>query len=405
MRNISFVRRSAAAVAAVVVVACTDEAGLTRPTVPLARSNAPPEYSVVKYESSLGGTNSRGYAINNRGWVAGFSNEAGNTSRHAVLWRDGALTDLGTLGGPNSAVFWPGINNRGLVVGIAQTADPEPLGEAWSCSAFFPGATGTGRICLGFVWKDGVMSALPTLGGNNGYATAVNSRGRVVGWSETPVHDPTCVAPQVLQFRATLWIPRHDRKRELPPLPGDSTSAATAINDRGQVVGISGDCDVAVGRFSARHAVLWQHGVARELPNLGGISWHTPTAINDRGDVVGFSNPPGDPNGEFIAHAFRWNRHDGIRDLGTLPGDATSQALGINGRGQVVGLSSGAITRAVIWHHGDPIDLNTLVGPGFADRLVTAAHINDRGQITGRLLELSTNRTLMFIATPVTGTP
>ena len=100
------------------------------------------------------------------------------------------------------------------------------------------------------------MQALPTLGGINGYAAGVNDRGQVVGWAETPVHDPTCSAPQVLQFRAVLWEPRRHRKRELRPFPGDSTSAATAINNRGQAVGISGECDVAVGRFSARRAVL-----------------------------------------------------------------------------------------------------------------------------------------------------
>jgi probable HAF family extracellular repeat protein len=401
MRNTRFVILSVAGL----TLACGEEAGITRPATSSLHQQGPPQYTVVKYDASLGGTNSRGYAINNRGWVAGFSNLAGNTSRHAALWRDGAITDLGTLGGPNSAVFWPGLNDRGLVVGIAQTADPEPLGESWSCAAFFPGATGTGKTCLGFVWKHGVMSPLPTFGGNNGYAAAVNDNGRIVGWAETTVHDPTCVAPQVLQFRAAVWIPKRNRMRQLRPLPGDSTSAATAINDRGHVDGISGDCDIAVGRFSARHAIRWRHGVPSELPNLGGISWHTPTAINNRGDIVGFSNPPGDPAGEFIAHAVLWPRHGGIEDLGTLPGDQTSQALGINSRGRIVGLSAGAITRAVLWHDGVAVDLNTLVGPEFTDRLVTAAHINERGQITGRLLELSTNRTLMFVATPVHDDP
>ena len=55
----------------------------------------------------LGGTSSVGLSINDRGWVAGRSNLSGNESRHATLWRNGALTDLGTLGGPNSAVVWP----------------------------------------------------------------------------------------------------------------------------------------------------------------------------------------------------------------------------------------------------------------------------------------------------------
>jgi probable HAF family extracellular repeat protein len=329
--------------------------------------------------------------------VAGFSSLADGT-RHAALWRGGRLTDLGPLGGPNSSVAWPGLNERGVVVGIAQTATPDPLGEAWSCAAFLPAS---GTTCLGFVWENGAMTPLPTLGGNNGYATAVNQRGQVVGWAETAVHDPTCDAPQVLQFRAVRWEPRTRRARELRPLPGDSASAATAINARGQVVGISGECDQAVGRFTARHAVLWERdGSVTELPNLGGLSWHTPTAINARGDVVGFSNPPGEVPGDFIAHAFLWTREDGIRDLGTLPGDETSQAQAINARGEVVGVSCGAVCRAVVWVDGVAHDLGALADVGTPGLLVSARDVSDAGVITGDARDPATRRTVAFVATP-----
>ena len=103
----------------------------------LAGSAHATEYHVTNL-SSLGGTVSRGNSINNRGWVAGYSNLAGNQSRHATLWLDGMAVDLGTLGGPNSSVTWPVKNNRGLIAGISQTATPDPLGENWSCAAFFP---------------------------------------------------------------------------------------------------------------------------------------------------------------------------------------------------------------------------------------------------------------------------
>jgi hypothetical protein len=100
------------------------------------------------------------------------------------------------------------------------------------------------------------------------------------------VHDPACVEPPELQFGAVLWGPRDDQIRELPPLPGgDTVSAATALNDRGQVVGISGICDQAVGRFSAIHSVLWEHGLPIEIGDLGGVAWNTPMAINHFGDA------------------------------------------------------------------------------------------------------------------------
>jgi len=353
--------------------------------------------------ASLGGTASGGSSINNRGWIAGFSNLSGDQTRHATLWRDRSTVDLGTLGGPNSSVVWPVKNNRGVIAGIAETAETDPLGEAWSCSAFFPGEP-TGHTCLGFVWESGEMRALPTLGGNNGFATGVNKRGQVVGWAENTVQDPTCNPPQVLQFRAVIWGPREGRIQELPPLPGDTVTAATVINDRGQVVGISGICDNAVGRFSARHAVLWENGTVTNIGNLGGVAWHTPMAVNHRGEVVGFSNLPGDEGGRFNAHAFLWTERDGITDLGTLPGDTISQALGINARRQVVGLSCGASgCRAFLWEDRVMTDLNTLVAPGHAGHLVSAADINDAGVITGEALDQETGKSLAFVATPIRG--
>lgn len=384
---------------------CSRETDVTRPLDASAQSGNV-QYDLVKYATSLGGTQSRGMAISNQGWVAGWSNEFGNGARHAVLWRDGVLTDLGTLGtgtGLSSTVPWPGLNNNGMIVGISQTDQVDTLDESWSCEegGFFPN-TGTNLACRGFVWDDGVMRELPTLGGSHGFATAVNNRGQVVGWAENLVVDPTCVSPQVLQFRAVLWEPKRGSTLELPPFPGDSTSAATAINQRGQAVGISGDCDIAVGRFSARHAVLWDHGQVREIPNLGGTTWHTPMDINDSGNVVGFSNPagPGDAKGDFIAHAFLWVGGASAQDLGTLDDDPLSEAFAINARGQVVGISFGgaAGARAFLYQDGVMNDLNDLVDSD--DVLLSAQDINDAGVITGRLLDHETGETLMFVATP-----
>src|SRR5262249_49604567 len=155
---------------------------------------------------------------------------------------------------------------------------------------------------------------------------------------------------QVLQFRAALWGPGEDEMSELPPLAGDSTSAATAINDRGQAVGISGICGFAVGAFSARHMVIWENGVPQRIPDLGGVAWNTPLAINEEGVVVGFSNYRASDADAFNEHAFIWTNDSGTTEILPLPGDARSQALGINSRNQVVGLSRRpGVRHAFIW--------------------------------------------------------
>jgi probable HAF family extracellular repeat protein len=233
------------------------------------------------------------------------------------------------------------------------------------------------------------MTALSTLGGNNAYAAGVNERGQIVGWAENATHDPTCAQPNhVLQFEAVVWEPNAKHSiRALPPYGKDPDGAATAINDNGQIVGISGICDQQVGRFSARHAVMWDGGVAIDLGSLGGAAWNTPTAINAAGQVVGFSDLRGDRNGNPKFHAFFWTQSAGMVDIGTLPGDRYSEALGINDRGEVVGVSYGAgfkTSRAFVWQSGSRIaDLDTLVGRNPSVKLLFANDVNDDGDIAG----------------------
>ncbi|MEP6572696.1 MAG: hypothetical protein ABJD11_08370 [Gemmatimonadota bacterium] len=391
MRSLSYALLLAA------LCGCGNEDEMTRPAVSMAANGSVTQYSITTL-GTLAGT-SRGNSIANDGSVAGYSSLA-DLTRHAVLWRGGALLDLGTLGGANSSVVWPGQNEMGTIVGVSETSTPDPLHEAWSCAAFF--FAPSGQSCVGFAWEGGRMHPLPTLGGTNGFATEVNNRGQIVGWAENQVHDPTCTAPQVLQFRAVLWEPKRRHMEQLRPLAGDSTSAATAINDHGQVVGISGDCNDAVGKFSARHAVIWDHGTVTDIGNLGGVAWNTPMAINEAGQVVGFSDTTGDFDGTIGQHAFRWTRQDGIHDLGVLPGDAVSEAHGINDRGQIVGIScdvSGAC-HGVVWLGGVITALDSLVTPGFAGRITFAQDINDAGVITGRLFDPVSGKNLAFVATP-----
>lgn len=355
----------------------------------------------IRYLLGLGGNHSRGNSINNDGWIAGYSH-LNASYRHAALWLSDTPIDLGALGSKNkpknSNVVWPVKNTQGLIVGISQTDSPDPWGENWSCSAFFPVGTDTGFRCVGFAWENGAMRALPTLGGTHGFAAAANNLRQIVGWAENTVLDPEhCTAPQLFQFRAVVWGPEGNRIRELPLLPADNSSAATAINDGGQIVGISGDCDDAIGSATAKHAVLWDEGTVTELDNLGGDEWHTPTAINEHGDIAGFSDRPGD----VITEAVLWTPQGDVQALGFLYADhGLSEAFGINDRRQVVGLSCGAECRAFLWQDGEMLDVNELIAPDDSVLLTHAMDINDDGVITGRATIRATNERVTFVATP-----
>jgi len=404
-----FTTKRSSRIALIVLISICCGAALT---VAQAQERIPAKHRVQYQVSTLpdfGGTSSGGNSINDQSWVAGYS-RLPDRNRHATLWRNSLLSDLGTLGGPNSSVTWNVKNTAGIIVGISQTADLEPLGEAWSSAFFYSTPNNVGYINLGFVWENNQMRGLPNFpGGNNGFATGANNLGQVVGWAENGVHDPTCCCTQVLQFLPAVWdLGSGDQIHDLPLISGDSSGAATAINDNGQIVGISGICDQAVGRRTAKHAVLWENGTVTDIyPNPPAPWWNTPTAINQRGDIVGFAGDPAFVEGD-ILHAFMWTREDGIRLLKPLPNrtpkHVDSEAYGINENRQVVGVSCDADLvdcRAVIWDHGNtPTDLNDLKG-GFSAVLASAKDINNKGEITGRAVDANTGVLTAYLAVPV----
>jgi uncharacterized membrane protein len=357
------------------------------------------DYKLIILSDSIGGSNAEGNSITNQRVVGGFATLSGNTVMHAVLWpRNGAAQDLGTLGGPNSAIAWPNRNGHGESAGIAETAEQNPLGETWSCAgAVFFLAPPTGDICLGFRYASGTMTALPTFGGYDGFATGINNRGEIVGWAETTTEDSTCQSPQVLQFEAALWN-KDNKIEELQPYSGDPDGAATAINSAGQAVGISGLCGTAVGGASAEHMLLWQNGTVTSLPTLGGQYWNTPMDINNNGDVTGFSDHSGDSVGNPNFTSFLWTKNGGTEDLGTLSGDSISEGLGINDGDQIVGVSypSG---HGFIWQGGTMTDLNSLMPPNSGYTITDAQEINNAGAITGQAADASGNY-YAFVAIP-----
>ena len=287
-----------------------------------------PRYAVVDLPT-LGGSVAIAYAINDRGQVDGFSTLPGDTVIHSFVFKNGVMTDLGTLGGPNSQSF-AGLNNETQVPGSSDTSMSDPNGEDFC-------GFGTNLSCLGFVWQNGVMTPLPTLGGNNSQAAGINDHGQVAGYAETSRVDPNCPPPQVLQFRPVIWS--ESQIQPLPLYPGDADGAAFWINNKGELVGASGACAAYDPRYglplSPHHALLWRQDQRPiDLGNLGGKINNGAFAINDRSDIVGASDLPGD----IYQHAFLWQK-GAMSDLGGFPGNVVSAALGINNQGQITGVS------------------------------------------------------------------
>jgi probable HAF family extracellular repeat protein len=360
-----------------------------------AALNGPVKYRLVELPT-LGGAQDFANFINDRGWVTGAADLTGGKNEHAFLWRDGQMLDLGTLGGTNS-LAWP-VNDRGEVAGSSVTSTADPLIENF-CHFNIDGVPEfTDRTCLGFVWLRGIMTPLPTLGGNNGQVFGINNRGQVVGTAENGRRDANCIAPQVLDWEPAIWRP-DGSIRQLGLFPGDTIGAAIAINDRSQIVGGSGLC-APLSPSASAHALLWQGDSVTYLGGFGGAMNNAAFDINNQGQVVGFSDLPGDTT----THAFIW-QNGAMTDLGTLPGDFSSFAFGINDRGQVVGQSCDVNfnCRAFVWQGGVMSDLNTIVSCGSALYLMLAESINARGEITGIAFDQRTGGVPAFVAIPTVG--
>jgi len=327
-----------------------------------------------------GGTYSFAAAINQGGQIAGTSENnqidpaSGNPEFHAVLWQNDKILDLGTLGG--SASFAATLNDRGQVIGEALNDVPDPL------SILGSGDGTTLTQTRAFLWQNGKMNDLGTLGGPDSWAMYINDRGQVTGTSYTnDVVGPNALSPQSDPF---LW--ENGKMKDLGNLGGTNDllgpQFVQALNNRGQVVGI-----MALPGDQLLHAFLWDGEKLSDLGTLGG-SGSIATGINDAGAVVGYAFFPGDQ----VKHAFLW-RNGVMTDLGTVAGDPCSFANNINSRGQVVGGSQspdgagGCINdfvHAALWENGEPgIDLNTLIPPGSDLQLTVVDWINDRGEIVG----------------------
>ncbi len=310
-------------------------------------------------------------------------------SGRALIDANGFKLDLGTLGGQNSWMNWGEINDFGQIVGMSETAIPDPNGE--DICGF-----GTHLTCRPFLWQFFHMSALPTLGGNNGEASAINSRGQIVGMAENGTVDSSCPAGTTSGTQLpVLW--ENGRAHALPTPVGDADGFAMWINDHGQAVGYTGACD------AMSHAVSWENDTVTELKDLGTGAGAIAYGNNNRGQIVGsvFVSPGG-----ATRYGALW-QNGVLTNLGTLPGDMSAIATGINDQGQVVGStwdSNFNWSHAFIYQDGVMTDLNTLFLKGTNLRATMANKINERGQISGMATVLSgpdMGKLHAFLATPV----
>ena len=312
--------------------------------------------------------------MNAEGEIVGISENGavdpltGFNQARAVLWRNGEIKDLGSFGGNQNAAF--GINNRGQIIGNSQNTIPDSL-------CFF----GTTQQ-RAFLWEKGVIQDLGTLGGNCAYAGFINERGHIVGNSDTTTTpNPLTGVPTADPF---LW--ENGTMIDLGTLGGayGSANAPNTLNSHDQVIGVSslaanpGACLTELDPNC--HPFLWDKGRLIDLntSTIGGNPLSA-YAITDAGEIIG---PAAFPNAPF--DAFIW-RNGVATDLGHL-GDCYSNALAINSQGQVVGdtfVCDGSNSRAFLWENGAIVDLNTLVPPGSSLQLVDASNINNRGEIAG----------------------
>jgi probable HAF family extracellular repeat protein len=305
----------------------------------------------------------------------------------ALIDVDGFKLDLGTLGGQNSWMNWGEINDFGQVVGDSETAVPDPNGE--DVCGF-----GTHLTCRPFLWQYFHMRALPTLGGNNGQASAINNRGQIVGFAENGVVDSTC-SPGTTNNRIQLPVLWEKGKAHvLPTVDGDPDGDALWINDKGQAVGETGNCSGVI------HAVVWTNGAASPLPDFK--TFALAYGNNNEGQIVGTVGSADSTT----QTAALW-QNDTVTSLGLLPGDFGGIATGINDKGQVVGSnwdSNFNWSHAFIWQNNVMTDLNALF-PASSNLFATMANkINERGQISGMALVLSgpdAGNIHAFLATPV----
>jgi len=249
-------------------------------------------------------------------------NDAGDVAANGH--REGYLFRDGKLidlGSLGGPFVYPyGINSSGVVVG--QASSPENVTRA-------------------FWWEDGKMREIGV-----GIAYAVNDSGIAVGYKYVGGG-----------YRAALWD--HGTEKVFGE-PADGGSFAKSINQHGDMAGYSG-----------KRACAWLDGKFVDL----GIPFSYGLAINNQRQIAGSTQ---------AGKGFVWQEGK-TTYLDPLPGFTKAIVEDINERGEVVGYSFSETLswHATLWVDGKPRDLNSLIPANTGWKLEKAHAINDSGQIVG----------------------
>jgi probable HAF family extracellular repeat protein len=325
--------------------------------------------------------------ISGNGFIAGMSENGllddtvDFPQLRPVFWDQARnLHNLGTFGGNTG--FANAVNDRGQVTGYATNTIPEDPDVASFMNGFLP----AGQQVRAFVWNGGPLRDLGTLGGNDAAAQAINERGDVGGlsYTGTEINDTTGL-PTVHPF---VW--RNGMMQDLGSLGGTlSTPGSFAsgpfgkfLNNRGDVAGTS-----TLPGDETWHAFVWTNNRVIEIGTFGGDNSEA-FFMSDNGEVLGRAEVSLVP---FVRHAFLW-KNGRMIDLGSPAPCTRSTALGMNSAGQVVG-DTGACTddpndpyyfsTFYVEKGKPPVDLNDLITPASDIHLDDAGYINERGEISG----------------------